>query len=383
MVFMVKLRNTPVSTTSSSDGDTSSAKARPESQLRNTSLRSVGSQHLNGRGRPLGVKNSPRDPFGDASFEDMARVTLDAISDAVLVVNQCGKVTYINKVAETLTGWSSEEALGHSGEDVFFIVDSATRRRVECPAKQALSQGRATKLTLGQVLICSDGARIAVEQSAKPIFNRLGEIAGAVIVFHDARRSEVVTQKMSHYAQHDFLTGLPNRMLLTERLVHAIGMASRHRKQAALLFLDLDRFKAVNDSFGHGVGDQLLCAVAADIASCVRATDTVSRHSGDEFVILLTEIEERQDAAQIAEKLLAKFAEPRLIDGQQFDITLSIGISVYPEDGMDAETLMQNADIAMYTTKNGGRNSYHFFESAEQSIQHLTELADNSSRLEH
>lgn len=336
------------------------SKSRSVGPLRNTSLRSVGGHRLTGRGKAVRAKNSPMDPFGEVSFEDMARVTFDAISDAVLVVNPKGKVVYLNKAAEALTGWSSEEALGRHGEDVFFVVDSATQRRALSPASLAMSEGQSVALALGSVLIRSDGARIAIEESATPIFNRFGQLTGAAIVFHDARRSEVVTQKMSHQAQHDFLTGLPNRMLLKERLVHAIGMASRHNKKAAVLFLDLDHFKEVNDTYGHGVGDQLLRAVAQDTLSCVRATDTVSRHSGDEFVVLLTEIEARQDAAHIAEKLLAKFAVPRIIDGQTLDVTLSIGISVYPDHGMDAEALMRNADAAMYATKRSGRNSYHF-----------------------
>lgn len=352
--------NTPWSITSLPDEGANSSKARPLGVRRNSSLRPVGTRRFPRIEKEARVKIPPTDFFADTAFEDMARVTLDAISDAVLVVNPKGKVTYLNKLAETLTGWSSEEALGRSGEEVFFIVDSLTRRRSPSPAQRAMREGRPAELAMGQVLICSDGARIAIEQSATPIFNRLGKIVGAVIVFHDARKSEVVTQKMSHQAQHDFLTGLPNRMLLMERLVHAVGDASRQRKKAALLFLDLDRFKEVNDSFGHGVGDQLLRVVAADILGCIRVTDTVSRHSGDEFVILLTEIEARQDAALIAEKLLSKFAATRLVDGQELDVTLSIGISVYPEHGRDAETLMRNADAAMYTTKKCGRNSYQF-----------------------
>lgn len=311
------------------------------------------------------AKNRSVRPLGDVSFEDIAQTTFDAISDAVLVVNPKGKVVYLNKAAETLTGWSSDEALGRSGEDVFFILDSATHRRVISPASRAMREGQSVALALGSVLIRSDGSRLAIEESATPIFNRLGQMTGAAIVFHDARRSEIVTQRMTHHAQHDFLTGLPNRLLLKERLSQALGMASRHGKKTALLFLDLDHFKEINDSYGHGVGDQLLRAVAADVASCVRATDTVSRHGGDEFVILLTEIEELQDAAHIAEKLLAKFAEPRFVDGQELNVTLSIGISVYPENGVDSETLIRSADAAMYAAKKSGRNNYQFYHQVD------------------
>lgn len=328
--------------------------SRPPAEEGKTSLR------VPDGGKTSRHRNRLKDAFGNVSFEDMAQITLDAIGDAVLVVNPEGKVIYLNKVAETLTGWSSEDALGRVGDDVFFIVDGLTRKRAISPAKRAINEGRIVELALGSVLIRSDGSDIAIEDSAAPIHNHLGEIAGAVIVFHDARNSGAVTEKMSHLAQHDSLTGLPNRVLLMERLIHAIGMANRRHKKIALLFLDLDHFKQVNDSFGHAVGDQLLQEIASEIATCVRSTDTVSRHGGDEFVILLTEIEENQDASQIAKKLLAKFELPHVIGSHKFPLTLSIGISIFPENGLDADALMHNADAAMYACKKNGRNSYQF-----------------------
>lgn len=309
--------------------------------------------------KPVGSR-PPVGSLGEVSFEDMTQITLDAIGDAVLVVNRKGEVIYLNRVAETLTGWTREEAYGRQIEQVFFVFDGATRERSPSPSQRAISQDQIVELALGSVLIRRDGEDIAIEDSAAPIHNIQGKTVGAVIVFHDARQSGSVIQKMSHDAQHDFLTGLPNRMLLMERLTRAIGMANRHRKQIALLFVDLDHFKQINDSFGHGVGDHLLQDVAEEIRTCIRATDTVSRHGGDEFVILLTEIEQRQDAAQIAEKLLARFSTPRTIDGHDLDVAMSIGIAVYPESGLDADTLIQSADAAMYTAKKSGRNGFQF-----------------------
>lgn len=296
--------------------------------------------------------------FGDMSFGDMAQITLNAIGDGVLVADPDGNVIYMNRVAERLTGWPSAEALGKSVEDIFFIVDGATRERMVSPSRRAMNQDRIVELELGSILIRQDGTDLAIEDSAAPILNRLGRIVGAVIVFHDARESRTITEKMSHHAQHDILTDLPNRLLLMERLTQAIGMASRNHKQIALLFLDLDHFKEINDSFGHAVGDHLLRDVAADILSCVRATDTVSRLGGDEFVILLTQIEAMHDAAQVAGKLLEKVARPRVIDGHSLRVTLSIGISSYPENGLDAEALMNTADAAMYCSKAEGRNNF-------------------------
>lgn len=310
------------------------------------------------------AKDRLMEGLGNVTFGDMAQITLDAIGDAVLVINPKGKVIYLNRVAQTMTGWSSQKALGRSVEDVFFVVDGVTRKRATNPAERAIDEGRTVELALGSILIHSDGTDIAIEDSAAPIYDHDGVVAGAVIVFHDARQSGTVMKRMSHLAQHDFLTGLPNRVLLVERLSHAIAMAKRHQKKMALLFLDLDYFKQINDAFGHAIGDGFLRSVAERIEDCVRVTDTVSRHGGDEFVVVLTEIKERQDAVQVAKKLLARLELPHSIDGRDIQATFSIGISVYPEDGGDVNALMRNADAAMYNAKAGGRNNYQFCRMA-------------------
>lgn len=299
----------------------------------------------------LSVHHKPLGSFSDFSFEDMAQITLDAIGDGVLVVDPQSKVIYLNRMAEMMTGWSSEQAIGRPVEQVFFIFDGVTRERVMNPGQRAIDEGQIVVLALGSVLIRRDGTDIAIEDSAAPIHNSEERVVGAVIVFHNATQSSSEIQKMRHLAQHDFLTGLPNRMLFRERLTQAVAMAHRRNKQMALLFLDLNYFKEINDTFGHKAGDHLLQEVAREITDCVRTTDTVSRHGGDEFVMLLTEINERQDAVHIAEKLLSRFAAPRRIDGNEIQVSLSIGISVYPENGLDADILLHNADVAMYTTK--------------------------------
>lgn len=292
-----------------------------------------------------------------------AQVTLNSIGDAVLATDIAGNVTYLNLVAEAMTGWSHEDALGRPLAEVFNIIDGTTREAAVNPAQRAIEEDRTVGLAMNCVLIRRDGVEVPIEDSAAPIYDRHGRIAGAVIVFRDASRSRAMTEKMAHLAQHDFLTGLPNRMLLTERLSQAIGLAQRHRKQVALLFLDLDNFKRINDSLGHAIGDRLLQSVAERLTGCVRATDTVCRQSGDEFVILLAEIEQPQDAARVAEKVRAALAVPHLIGGHELPVTLSIGISVYPDDGDNADTLMQSADTAMYKAKVSGRNNYRFFRA--------------------
>jgi len=167
--------------------------------------------------------------------------------------------------------------------------------------------------------------------------------------------------KMTHLAQHDFLTDLPNRLLLNDRITQAISLARRHGEHLAVLFLDLDGFKHINDSLGHAIGDKVLQMVAQRLVACIRTSDTVSRHGGDEFVILLSEIAEAGDAAISAEKILAALAMPHTISELKVNLSASIGISIYPQDGQDADTLIKNADAAMYLAKGKGSNKYQAF----------------------
>ena len=308
----------------------------------------------------------------EALFEEKerAQVTLNSIGDAVLCSDLQGKVTYLNLVAEVMTGWSREDAIGRPLAEVVRIINSATREAATNPAQRAIEENRTVGLAADCVLIRRDGFESAIEDSSAPIHDRDGLVTGAVMVFHDVSESRFMALKMTHLAQHDFLTGLPNRLLLTERLTQAIGLARRHRKQVALLFLDLDHFKNINDSLGHAIGDLLLQSVAERLLTKVRATDTVCRQGGDEFVILLAEIEQTQDAAHVAETLIDAFARPHLVGGHELHVTLSIGISVFPDDGVstnstiqNTDTVMQNADTAMYHAKTFGRNNYQFFRA--------------------
>src|ERR1700730_13388377 len=185
-----------------------------------------------------------------------------------------------------------------------------------------------------------------------------------VAAIHSQTMTEVAqhaTLQMSFKAERDFLTGLPNRALLADRLAQSITLAKRHGKRVALMYLDLDNFKSINDSLGHSAGDQLLQSAAKRLEACVRHSDTGSRHGGDEFVVLLPEVEAAYDAARAAEKLIKVMAEPHLIGDHRLTITLSIGISLYPDDGDDVEQVLTNADTAMYHAKRSGRNNYKRF----------------------
>jgi diguanylate cyclase (GGDEF)-like protein len=183
-------------------------------------------------------------------------------------------------------------------------------------------------------------------------------------VLRDASAAYAARREITHTAEHDFLTGLPNRLLLNDRLSQAIAMAQRRQNKLAVLFLDLDGFKQINDSLGHQTGDKLLQSVANRLVACVRSSDTVSRQGGDEFVALLSEIREPEDAALTANKMLEAVAQAHSIDQHELCVSISIGVSIYPDDGLDAETLVKHADAAMYEAKERGRRCYRFFTPA-------------------
>ena len=295
---------------------------------------------------------------------ERAQVTLNSIGDAVACTDISGHLTFLNIVAERMTGWSWQEAEGRPMAEVFRVLDATSRETIPNPMVKAVGQDRTVHLPSNCILVRRDGFEIPIEDSAAPIHDREGGSTGAVIVFRDVSAARAMALQMAHSAQHDFLTGLPNRMLLNDRVSQAIALASRHMKQVAVLFLDLDGFKYINDSLGHSIGDKLLQSIAKRLVHCVRDSDTVSRQGGDEFVVLLSEAEQSEDAAIIARRMLHAVAEPHSIDQRDLHVTTSIGVSVYPDDGLDAEALIKNADTAMYQAKENGRQSYRFFKPA-------------------
>jgi diguanylate cyclase (GGDEF)-like protein/PAS domain S-box-containing protein len=293
--------------------------------------------------------------------KELLAVTLKSIGDAVITTDVEGNVTYMNTLAEALTGWVNADALGKPLPEVLVLADAATKVRAPDPIMIALATNAASGLSLNTVLVRADGTETPIEDSAAPIHDRSGNVVGGVLVFRDISATQAMAIKMTHLAQHDLLTHLPNRLLLKDRVSQALGHAARRGKRVALLFLDLDRFKHINDSLGHAIGDKLLQHVAQRLLECVRATDTVCRHGGDEFVVLLSEIEQLQQVNMVADKLLRSIALPYVIDGHELHVSLSMGISIYPDDAQDPEVLARNADTAMYHAKEQGRANYQFF----------------------
>jgi len=324
----------------------------------------------------------------DALFieRERALVTLDSIGDAVLSTDAGGTVTYLNKVAQAMTGWG-EEAVGRALGDVFHVVDATTREALPALVETAMRDDQALRLPSNSLLIRRDGQEADIEDSIAPIHDRQGRLTGAVIVFHDVSETYRLSRRITHLAQHDDLTDLPNRAVFGNQLAGAVELARRRGGQLAVLFLDLDNFKHINDSLGHTVGDELLKVIARRIGNCVRSSDMVCRLGGDEFVALLPEVRHAEDAARVAEHILAEVRMPFAYIGHDLNVSVSIGISVFPGDGDDADSLMQNADTAMYHAKASGRDNCQFFsqqmklraverQSIEEDLRHALERAE-------
>ena len=302
------------------------------------------------------------------------------MSDAVIILDAEGKVSHLNTLAERTTGWQLHEALEQPIDHVLCLHDCHTQQPTRRSLYAMIFSERTQHATLTYLLRRRDGSELKVETSVTLLRTPQGCSNGSLVILRDVGENHGMALKMAHLAQHDSLTDLPNRALLQDRLVQTIVLAQRHHRKLALLYMDLDRFKHINDTLGHPIGDKLLQVVAERLQACVRYSDTISRLGGDEFVILLSEIEATQDAALCAEKLLDALSHPIAIDDHQLHITLSIGISLYPEDGEDASTLLRNADTAMYHAKSNGRANFQFFRQTmnERLVQRQT--LENSLR---
>ena len=296
--------------------------------------------------------------------KELAQVTLNSIGDAVICTDISGNITFLNLVAVRMTGWSRDDAAGRPVPEVFRVLDAVSRKTIPNPMEIAVTQNHTVHLPSNCILIQRDGSEIPIEDSVAPIHDRAGQATGVVIIFRDVSSTQTMAVQMAHSAHHDFLTGLPNRMLLNDRVGQAIAAARRSMKKVAVLFLDLDGFKHINDSLGHSIGDRLLQSIAKRLVDSVRGTDTVSRQGGDEFVVLLSEVEGLENAETTVRRLLQVGTEPHAIDQHDLHVTSCIGVSIFPDDGLDAETLIKNADTAMYQAKENGRQSYQFFKPA-------------------
>ncbi|OJF67798.1 two-component system response regulator [Alteromonas sp. V450] len=297
-------------------------------------------------------------------------ITLKSIGDGVISIDASGDVTFINPVAQRLTGFSEKEALSKPIESVMDLRDTATDEALLNPALYTLEVKRPVAMSYGAILISRHGQRFRVEDTASPIIDDDGTLKGAVIVFQDVSEAVEMAVKMTHLTNHDQLTGLPNRVLLHDRVVQAISRSFHSRQSIALLLIDIDNFKYLNDSLGHQVGDFVISSVAKRLNNIIDDRVTLARVGGDEFACLLTAEDSHVGADVVAAEFLKTAREPIEIDGISHQLSLSIGISLYPQDAVNAEEMMRHADTAMYRAKSKGKDRFSFFSNDLQRAMH-------------
>ncbi len=295
--------------------------------------------------------------------KERAQVTLQSIGDAVISTDADGRIEYINPVAETLTAWTLEEARGRPIGEVLSLVNEITREPIENPLLCVLGGGEVSVPADHSVLVTRFGHEVAIQESAAPICDRQGRVIGAVIVFHDVTKERRLKRALSYQASHDALTGLINRREFDNRLHAAVLSAQRGEGTCALLYIDLDQFKVVNDTCGHQAGDRLLRDVTGLLQSRVRASDTIARLGGDEFGVLLEGCTVEQ-STRVAEGVRQAIRDFRFVWGATtLAVGASVGVVQITAETESVANVMSAADIACYAAKDEGRNRVHLYES--------------------
>jgi diguanylate cyclase (GGDEF)-like protein/PAS domain S-box-containing protein len=310
--------------------------------------------------------------------EQRALVTLHAIADAVIFVDARGCIDYLNRAAERLTGYPMHEARGRPVGEVVRAVDERSRERVALPTPDELAHDVPARLNAPCVLISRWGQEAIIKVSAALLDSQEREVTGIVLTLSDITEARLLAARVTHQATHDALTGVPNRVLLEDRLRLAIARARRLGTRLTVLFVDLDRFKTINDGFGHGTGDMLLMQVSQRLRSRLREEDTLARLGGDEFVVIAENVEQRHAIDLLAGKLRDAFAEPFLLEHEEIYVSATIGVAVYPQDGHDVASLLKSADQAMYSAKEVSRGTIQHF-SRPQRTQARDRLAMDRS----
>ncbi len=302
--------------------------------------------------------------------KERLKVTLMSIGDGVIATDTAGIVTFLNPVAEALTGWPIQNALSKPIEEVMQLKSTGNAHSIENPIRMAIAKRKTVTMPLNSEIINKSGGRYGVEDSAAPILDSHRKLIGAVIVFRDMTETMALLERMSNIAHHDQLTGLPNRILLNERLKQlcdwSYSAESNRRSEhafpnVAVYLLDIDKFKYLNDTVGHSIGDLIIQRLSHRIASTIPTGSTLARIGGDEFVLVHPNFKGYDDVNMVTERIRRCMQIPFTVDGQYYNVTTSIGVSLCPQDTRDSETLIRYAETAMYRAKKDGRNNYYYF----------------------
>jgi diguanylate cyclase (GGDEF)-like protein/PAS domain S-box-containing protein len=292
------------------------------------------------------------------------RQMTDNIHDVIFVLDMNLHYTYVSPSVKTLRGYEPEEVLKQQAPfDAFTPSSEKLAKKTLSEIMELEKSGHDVPIsrTLQLEVRRKDASTVWTETKVSFIRDKTQQPVGILGVMRDITERKRIEQQLSYMATHDTLTGLPNRLMFNQILNQAIRSAQRHKRQMAVFFVDLDRFKTINDTLGHEAGDRLLKEIARRFRRSLRSVDVVSRLGGDEFVMLVEEVNDLREAATVAHKLLSSAIKPMVLLGQECRVTASIGISIYPQDGLDEQSLMKNADIAMYFAKEAGKNNYQFY----------------------
>lgn len=290
--------------------------------------------------------------------ENRVRMLLDNLDEGIVNITATGVIELFNPAAERMFGYQSADIIGRN---VSLLMSEPHRSRHDGYLQHYLDTGESQVIGISREVEAqrSNGEIFPMELRVSEFF--LEGRRQFIGIMRDITERKAAEAKIVHLALHDALTGLPNRRLVQDRIQHAIASARRSGTHPFVMFVDLDKFKIVNDTFGHAVGDQLLQMVADRLTRALRAEDTIGRQGGDEFLVLATSTGNAKDTALLAQKIVDVLSEPFIIDGQALRIGASVGIAVFPQDGDDVETLLKNSDTAMYYAKEAGRSNYQFF----------------------
>ncbi|BAY12328.1 GGDEF domain-containing response regulator [Calothrix sp. NIES-2098] len=296
--------------------------------------------------------------------EEKQRLTaiINSMGCAVVVTYANGSIQMMNPVAEALTGWRQDEAYGKDLAEVVTLIDKDMDEVIDNLANQAIQAGEILNLPDNCTLLAKDGKKVPIGDSVAPIRDLDGNVNGAVLVLQDISKRKQTEAQLLRNACHDALTALPNRVLFLDRLRQTIERSKRRNDyNFAVLFLDLDGFKGINDRFGHSIGDDFLVAIARRLESCLRSGDTVARFGGDEFAVLLEDIKDVTDATNVAKRIQESLSVPLNLHGHQITPTASIGIALSSGGYEEPQNLLRDADIAMYRAKRQGKARYGVF----------------------
>lgn len=308
------------------------------------------------------LKHKVSKAYGELKkHHEWLKVTVLSIGEAIIATDEKGIVTFSNYEAHKLFSLSEEQFLNKNFDDMLYLLRDQDGKSCNISLDMVLNKGIKLEFESVSIIVSKDGKEYFISGNITPVWNEVDEIVGTVSAIKDITELKRNEKKIYNMEYFDSITGLPNKMLFLDRLNVGLANARRNCTKLAVIVLDLDNFKTINDTLSHAFGDRILMQIAEKIKGLLREADTVARFGGDEFIILQPGLKDITDITRVADRILENFRSPWILEGREYYITASMGIAIYPNDGQDESTLVKNADIAMYRAKDKGKNNYELF----------------------